>query len=149
MRVPGRALPDGATEESRRRYVIAERLAQSCPAELADEIAVTGSVAMGVADETSDVELNLWCDAPPTVEQRAAWIVSVRGEVRTKNEQPWNDGTLETVFRVDGVWIEAGWMTKARLEELLRGILAAETIDHGRLQMAWVVEMAPEPRTGG
>jgi hypothetical protein len=144
-----RAMPDGATEESRRRYLIARRLAESCPVALGDEIAVTGSVALGVADETSDVELNLWCDALPTVEQRAAWIAAVGGEVRTNHARPWNDGTLETVFRVDGVWIEAGWMTKARLEETLRTILAAETIEHGRLQMGWVVGIALELRTDG
>jgi hypothetical protein len=129
--------------------LIAERLAESCPLELGDEIAVTGSVALGVADETSDIELNLWCDALPTVEQRVAWIAEVGGEVRSNREQPWSDGTLETVFRVDGVWIEAGWMTKERLRETLGGILAAETIDHGRLQMAWVVETALELRTAG
>jgi hypothetical protein len=142
-------LPDGATEESQRRYAIAERLATSCPAGLGDDIAVTGSVALGVADESSDVELNIWCDALPMVEERAAWIASVGGEVRSNNAEPWNDGTLETVFRVEGVWIEAGWMTKARLGETLRAILAAETIDHGRLQMAWVVGMALELRTDG
>jgi hypothetical protein len=148
VRVQSRALPAGATPESRRRYEIAELLATSCPAELGDEIAVTGSVALGVADETSDVELNIWCDVLPTVEQRAAWVAAVGGEVRSNKAEPWSDGTVEAVFRVEGVWIEAGWMTKARLEETLRLILANETADRGR-QLAWVVEMALELRTNG
>jgi hypothetical protein len=142
-------LPVDATDESRRRYAIAQRLADSCPAELADEIAVTGSVALGIADESSDVELNLWCDVLPTVAQRAAWIASVGGETRSNQEEPHPDGTLEATFRVDGVWIEAGWMTKAQLEETLRGILAATVLSHNRLQMAWIVQRAVELRTTG
>jgi hypothetical protein len=144
-----RTLPTDATDESRRRHEIARRLAESCPAELGAEIAVTGSVALGLADESSDVELNLWCDALPTVAQRAAWIASVGGEPRSNREEPWTDGTLEATFCVDGVWIEAGWMTKARLEETLRGILAASVLGHNRLQMAWIVECAVDLRTTG
>jgi hypothetical protein len=142
-------LPVNATDENRRRYAIARRLAESCPTALGDEIAVTGSVALGLADETSDVELNLWCDVLPTVAQRAAWIASVGGETRTNQEEPWLDGTIEATFRVDGVWIEAGWMTTARLEETLRGILAAEVLSHDRRQMASIVERAVELRTTG
>jgi predicted nucleotidyltransferase len=36
------------------------RLAESCPAEIGDEIAVTGSVALGLAEKRSDIELKLW-----------------------------------------------------------------------------------------
>src|SRR5688500_3822121 len=149
MRSQDRPLPPHATDESRRRFLIARRLAESCPVELGDEIAVTGSVALGVADDTSDIELNLWCDALPTVEQRAAWVASVGGAVRSNHAQPWSDGSLETTFRVEGVWVEAIWMTKARLEATLRELLAAATIDHGRLQMGWVVGIALELRTAG
>jgi hypothetical protein len=142
-------LPADATDESRRRHTIARRLAESCPAELGDEIAVTGSVALGIADERSDVELNLWCEALPTIAQRAAWIASVGGETRSNQGEPWPDGTIEATFRVDGVWIEAGWMTKARFDETLRGILAAVVLGHDRLQMAWIIERAVELRTTG
>jgi hypothetical protein len=40
-------------------------------------------------------------------------------------------------------------MTKARLEEMLRGILAAMVLGHDRLQLAWIVERAVELRTTG
>ncbi len=149
MRINSGPLPADATDESRHRHTIAQRLARSCPRDLGDEIAVTGSVALGVADQASDIELNFWCDTLPTVEQRASWIATLGGDVRSNREEPWNDGSLETVFRVDGVWIEAIWMTKTRLEQTLRAILAGETIDHGRLQMAWVIEIALELRTAG
>jgi hypothetical protein len=131
-----RHLPADATEESRRRHRVAARLAAACPPDLAGEIAVTGSVAMGVADRTSDMELNCWSDELPSVEDRAAWIASVGGEEASIREQPWPDGTLEATFRVEGVWVEAGWMTAARLEETLRGILAAEVLGHDRLLLA-------------
>jgi len=40
-------------------------------------------------------------------------------------------------------------MTKARLEETLRGILTAAVLGHDRLQMAWIIERAVELRTTG
>ena len=67
-------LPDGATAASQYRYDIARHLAEACPSALGEEIAVTGSIALGVADDASDVELNLWTDVLPSVEERRAWI---------------------------------------------------------------------------
>lgn len=63
-------LPRLESEASHTRLTPARRLVQSCPPELGQEIAVTGSVARGVADEHSDVEINLCVDAMPEVERR-------------------------------------------------------------------------------
>jgi len=60
-----------ATE--RPAYVWSNRY-EICFNDLGREIAVTGSVARGVADEYSDVELNLWVDVLPAAEGWRAWL---------------------------------------------------------------------------
>ncbi len=55
-------LPSDATAASRLRLDLAQRLTDVCPAELGQEIALTGSAARGRADDFSDIELNLWVD---------------------------------------------------------------------------------------
>lgn len=142
-------LPAGATPASRYRYDIARRLAEACPATLGEEIAVTGSVALGVADDASDVEVNFWTDVLPSVEERRDWIDRIGGAEAQIAPTPWSDGSLNATFRVGDVWVEAGWMTRESLAETLRGILAAEVLGHTRLQLAWVVEQAVSLRTGG
>lgn len=59
------ALPETATDASRRRAELAGQLARGCPVELAEEIALVGSTAHGLADDDSDLELNHWADAIP------------------------------------------------------------------------------------
>jgi len=49
-------LPDDASGRSRELLALAQELAARCPASLATEIAVSGSVARGVADQYSDLE---------------------------------------------------------------------------------------------
>ena len=130
-RHPGsNCLPAGASAENVSRFAIAQELAAACPAALGKEIAVTGSVAMGLADETSDVELNLWVENLPAVEERAAWIVQIGGTEAQISPREWSDGTLNATFCFRDAWVEAGWMTTAHVEETLHGILAAEVLDH-------------------
>lgn len=59
MQAGSRALPDGATDESRRRYSIAERLAGFCPVGLGGEIAVTGSQPLALTERLTWDTYNL------------------------------------------------------------------------------------------
>jgi hypothetical protein len=142
-------LPPGATAASRHRFGVAQRLAQTCPAALGGEIAVTGSVALGVADAAADLELNLWTEALPSVATRSDWVERIGGAEARIAPEPWSDGSLNATFRYGDVWVEAGWMTRDALDETLRAILAAEVLGHARLQLAWVVERAVPLRTAG
>jgi hypothetical protein len=54
-------LPPAATDASRHRYEIASELAGTCPARMGREIALTGSVSRGIADDLYN--LVLWRDA--------------------------------------------------------------------------------------
>src|SRR5438552_2100251 len=102
-------LPPDATPQSQYRLALARELADRCPSALGQEIAVTGSVALGLADDDSDVELNLWVEVLPDAAQRDAWL-DVIGATDVKAEDvPWGDGTFAVTFGYRGVTIEVGW----------------------------------------
>ena len=71
------SLPENASAASIRRAELAQRLVESCPPALADEIALVGSTARGIADDEFDLELNLWAQAIPPLE--SACRVADRG----------------------------------------------------------------------
>jgi hypothetical protein len=142
-------LPRNATATSHRLLGVAQRLADSCPVSLGDEIAVTGSIPLGLADQDSDVELNLWTAELPSVEARAEWIQSIGGSNAIVYPNSWGDSTIEADFDFEGVWIEATWMTRRALDERLAAILAGEILSHRLLMMAWIVEKALPLRTNG
>ena len=54
-----------ATEASRVRYDRARELARGFALDPGQEVAITGSVARGVADRYCDIELNVYGDTPP------------------------------------------------------------------------------------
>lgn len=97
------------TDDSCDRLARARALIERCPTDLDHEIAVTGSVARGVADESSDVELNLWVDALPEARRFRFWLDEV-GATDLKPDIGQMDATgfCWTVCRFQGVWVEIG-----------------------------------------
>jgi hypothetical protein len=131
------ALPAGATDASLLRYHIAEELARSCPPELGREIAVTGSVSRGIADQYSDIEIHLWSDELPAREDWWKWLQKVgASDVSPDGATDEELGITWVTFRFRGVWVEAGWQTIPRLDAVLRRLLAAEITAHHRLILA-------------
>ena len=129
------------------RHALAETLADAWPATLAAEIAVTGSVALGLADDDSDIELNLWVDHLPSAEERAAFIAAVGGTDAIAEPEPWGAGTFATTFRCRDMWVETAWMTRAVVDQRLRHLLAG-TASNG-VVLAWVITHALPLRTDG
>jgi len=142
-------LPPNATEASRIRYELARELAERCPPELGREIAVTGSVARGLADNDSDIELNFWVETLPSPEKRAEWLRSIGATGVVLDPEPERDGSIWAMGRYRGVWLEPGWQTIETLETILDGILTGQVIDHPRLILAEIVAHAVAVRTGG
>lgn len=124
------SLPVNATEASRKRYELAVKLAESCPPELSKEIVLTGSTARGLADDDSDLELNLWSETIPSLEARIAWLegagvqdISV-SEERRRDDSYWLNGILlETA-------LEIGWQTFDAAEKLVTLLLAGGASQH-------------------
>jgi hypothetical protein len=138
--------PD-ATRHSRDRLEIAQEVADRCPPALGQEVAVTGSVALGLADDGSDVELNLWVEALPDAGQRDTWLGAIGATDVKAEDVPWEDGTLAVTFRYRDVTIEVGWQTTAMLEAALRGVL--DEYRTSRLTLAYTVSQAVALRSAG
>jgi len=140
-------LPPNATPQSRGRLEIARELTERCPPALGREVAVTGSVALGLADDDSDVELNLWVEALPHASQRDDWLAAIGATDVKAQDIPWDDGTFAATFRYRGVTIEAGWQTIGMIEAALRSVLDEHRTGH--LTLAYTVSQAVTLRSAG
>ncbi|MGI8967480.1 MAG: hypothetical protein ACR2GA_00035, partial [Chloroflexota bacterium] len=139
-----------ATEASRVRLDLARHLIERCPPALSRETAVTGSVARGMADHYSDVELNLWVDDAPEPEQWRAWLDAAGATDLTPDN--WDADTCHfrwTTCRFEGVWIEVGWAPIDQFDTFVRDLAGGAFGDHERLQMGWTVQQAIPLRTDG
>jgi predicted nucleotidyltransferase len=121
---------------------LAQRVAEGLPAEL-EEVLLTGSVSRGTADEDSDIELLLVGDELPTVAEIAAGL-----DVMDVEEMPDGRG-WRIVAGAGGESLELIAWSRARTEERLDGILAAEIVDHIRIRTAEAIANGVPLRTMG
>lgn len=137
---------------------IASEIGEAVPRHLACEIAVTGSVARGVADARSDLELNLWAHHLPPKRGRPAWIaepeqtawLQLAGATDLVLDEAVNpDGSIWCTFRFRDVWVELGWQALSDQSQLIADILDAVVLDHERLVLAEVISNATALRTQG
>ena len=159
-------LPPDATEASRVRYQLASELAQACPRELAQEIALTGSVSRGVADGDSDIELNFWTDQIPPGSARERWLREMGADPLVVDAMPGADGTAWVLCFMRGIQIEAGWQSIEQQRTLGGELANGNVLDHERLIVAetlragislrsvgllaeWQAELAEYPPTLG
>jgi hypothetical protein len=124
-------LPKDATSFSQARYALACELAEQCPAELGQAIAITGSVARGVSDQFSDSELSFWVEEHHGLEVYRDWLRSQGAQVAAQPKRECHYGpALLTKSWYKGVFLEAGWQPWSALERQLAPVLAAKTTDH-------------------
>jgi hypothetical protein len=140
-------LQPNATPQSHYRLALAQELTDRCPRALGQEVALTGSVALGLADDGSDVELNLWVEALPDATQRDAWLAAIGATDVKAEDMPWGDGTFAATFRYRGVTVEAGWQTITMLEAALRSVLDEHRTS--RLTLVYTVSQAVTLRSEG
>ena len=131
-----------ATARSLELQALARRVADGLPPEI-DEVLLTGSASRGVADEDSDFEMLLVGETLPPPEEIAAGL-----DVFDVGEMPdrrgwWIGGTAE------GEPFELIAWTRARTEERVAGILAAEIVDHIRIRTAEAIVHGLPLRTSG
>ncbi|MFQ3566731.1 MAG: DUF4037 domain-containing protein [Aggregatilineales bacterium] len=138
-----------ATPESQRMYERAAALAATCPPELGREIAVLGSVARGLADAQSDLEIALWNVTLPPVTARAGWLADQGVTDLLVSESARSDGSFWIAGRLDGVPFEASWQTVAALEAALHRIAAIESFEREVLALAELIASAQPLRTVG
>jgi hypothetical protein len=125
-----------ATSWSVERRALAEKLARSCPPELGQAILVTGSVARGVADNHSDVEMRFLVDEIQPISIYQDWMRSVGGLVEPEDNAERLTGTAIKSWH-DGILVGAFWQPWSSLEATLEMILRAEIDEHWTLTEAW------------
>ncbi len=130
-----------ATSWSVERRALAEKLASACPLELGQGIVVTGSVAQGVADIHSDVELRFLVDEIQPISVYQDWLRSVGGLVETEDNAERLTGTAIKSWH-DGILAGAFWQPWSSLEATLEMILRAEIDEHWTLTEAWRIDDA-------
>ena len=122
--------------ESQIRQSLARQLMENWSPLIGQEIAITGSVARGVADQDSDLELNFWSQKLPSKKERESWLKRAGATDVTLDLERLADGSVWSTFRVHGIWVEAGWQTNRALERNLRRVLVDKTTDHDLMMVA-------------
>jgi predicted nucleotidyltransferase len=124
------------TERSDQLRDLAQRVADSLPVEVAEEVVLTGSVSRGVADEISDIEMLI---VTPEPLELAACFDHARAagleDLDTWGEQ--GTQTQRVSGRREGVPIELVWWSREHAESTVEAILlggpssAADALDNG------------------
>ncbi len=135
-------LPPDAGQDSRVRHDLARPLTAGCPPALGEGIALTGSVARGVADRFSDIELTFWVRDLPPIADFQAWLDAAGARAEPPEDEDFPPGSFWTKSWFEGVFVETIWQTWAALDDALGEVLAARTSDHWALTWAWHVAHA-------
>jgi predicted nucleotidyltransferase len=104
-----------------RRRAIARRSAEHFAANPAvAAVLLAGSVARGLADDLSDIELDVYWRRPPTEDERIAAIEGAGWErvYADEDEHEWADG-----YRIDGVKLDAGNFLTSTIDGYLSAAL--------------------------
>jgi hypothetical protein len=94
-----------------------------------DAVMVGGSTARGDADRWSDVEVGVFWERPPTIEERRA--IEGAADVRVVNEHgpPWHDHVYLGVRRPDGLMVEVEHTLTSAVEQMLDDVLGEYKAD--------------------
>jgi predicted nucleotidyltransferase len=90
-----------------------------------ESIVVVGSVARGLSDSYSDLELMLVWSQAPTPEQRSAIIQVLQAEYR----YPPFDPGYQSAFRIQGIAVDLWHTTAAQEEAFIRQVVEDYSID--------------------
>ena len=104
---------------------LAQRVADALPAEIAEEVVLTGSVSRGVADEVSDIEMLVVTREPLELEQ----CFGLAREAGLAGLDTWGaqDGPARRVSGyLDGVPLELIWWHRDHAQAQIDALLAGE-----------------------
>jgi hypothetical protein len=141
--------PDSAFAASRHRAELAGQLARSCPPELAAEIALVGSTARGLADDDSDLELNLWRETLPPLDTRLDWLRAAGATDIHAEAAPRPDDSYWIACRLGDIPAEVGWQTFAALDANVERLRSGVVVDRKALFLADILVSAIPLRTSG
>lgn len=111
---------------------VAQELEAAAPPETL-AVQIVGSVARGLSDENSDLEIEFFSEELPPLDAIDAFIGTVGGDEIFHYPAPLADGSVWTAFRRQGVWIELGWQKEESAVQAIRSICSGLILDHDRL----------------
>ncbi len=127
---------------------IANELVRECPKRLGQEVLIIGSVGMGIADDDSDIDLELWVDEIPDFEDAIEWIKRLfLADIIKENEKI--PGEVAIVFRYEETWVEINWQKISEKEELVKRVLTGDSISRLENNQIFSIHNAIVLRTAG
>jgi Domain of unknown function (DUF4037) len=135
------------TRDSERLLELARGLIAACPAELGDEVAVTGSVGAGLADEHSDIELLFLVESVPEPARVREWLDGVSGTESVLTDR--EDSGVWGWCRLGGVEIDPYWDLLSEAVAEVDAITSGAVLEHRRLAFAHVLIHSVQLRTRG
>lgn len=136
-------------EASQLRIQLAQTLADQCPIHMARDIIIVGSVSRNLADQYSDIEIEMITEVVPSQEERINWIQSIGGTAIKPYGAPIGDGSVWIIFKYRGYWIEMGWQASEAMQKNLAVVTNGETTVHEQLLLASVIGQAIVLRSSG
>jgi hypothetical protein len=139
-------LPENATLHSHELLKIAQTVVESCPSDLADVIAVVGSVSRGKADKFSDVDILFWLDEYPDMASCQNWI-EAHDVSELRPAVVVDDGSLWFEYNYQGYHLNFMWETWDYIDDKMQPVrdLIASNIPLPNKefeQFQWVVQYA-------
>jgi hypothetical protein len=114
-----------ATPKSLELRALAQRIADDLPADVVEEVVVTGSVSRGVADDVSDIEMLVVTREPLDLEQAFA-CARAAGLSGLDSWGPQGGPDRRVSGYRDGVPIELVWWSRKLAEDRIDALLAGE-----------------------
>lgn len=146
-------LPVHATSASIRRFALAQELVASCPDVIhltpITEIALTGSSARGLADEHSDLEINIWTDTPLAVEDITGWLSAAGAHDLISEAAPRDDDSRWISGWLDGIPLEVGNQTFFELARTVERLTTDPDLTDAWIGLGDLLAHAVPLRTSG
>jgi predicted nucleotidyltransferase len=123
MKATRASIAEGATPKSRADFAVADRVAAVFAEHLeVVAIAVGGSVARGIADEYSDLDLYVYCREFPSAADRAALIGRLPAERWKSHTEHESSGLLVEAFLCEGAEVDLNLMLEKTTEACIRSV---------------------------
>ena len=141
-------LPPHATTISQQLFTHAQRFLKTCPPALYEEVAVSGSVARGIADQYSDCEVVFWSEKLLPPDAYKTWLESLGNDVKLMRESPDGDTALYLEYNIDGVKLGSVWQTWHSLDDMVTALDSNRlpTRETDPWMLSYVIPMGHAPR---
>lgn len=136
------------TERSKYLAEIALELSSKADNNIAQEIALVGSVSRGQSDEFSDVELSFFLPEIPGDQDRKNWLESVGVHDVVLDLDPLYDGSMWASGLYKDVPVEVGWQSFAAQEGAMDKVVNAQTTEHWLVMSMWSLLSAKPLKQG-